>query len=98
MYGFNVLFEKNKKLGSWENHLGIREVLLKANEELRNHLSKDPGAISGLLFEIGAGRPFIGANAGKVLEKEAKRLEGVARKRHEEVLLESREDCEQTMI
>ncbi len=98
LYGFNALFEKNKKLGSWENYLEIREVLLKANEELRNHLSKDLGAISGLLFEIGTGRLLIGANAGKVLEKEAKRLEGIARKRHEEVLLESKEDCEHTMI
>src|SRR6266542_309064 len=51
--GFNALFAAKRKLGSWESYLEMREVIVRANEELRDHLSKDLGAFVGLLFEIG---------------------------------------------
>ncbi len=31
----------------------MREMIVRTNEQMRNHLSKDLGAFAGLLFEIG---------------------------------------------
>jgi type II restriction enzyme len=53
--GFNALFGDNKKLGSWESYLEMRAVILHANAEVRDQLSKGLGAFAGLLFEIGTG-------------------------------------------
>ena len=47
----------------------MRDVILAVNEEFKAMLSKDLGAISGLLFEIGAGKLVIEQNAELVLEK-----------------------------
>ncbi|GAX91668.1 hypothetical protein [Effusibacillus lacus] len=69
--GFNSLFNKKIKLGSWTAYLEMREGILEANEEFRSLLSKDLGAIAGLLFEIGTGRIVIAENAEKVIEAEA---------------------------
>ena len=81
--GFNLLFGTKNKLGSWESYLDMRDHLIAANEQFRSALSKDLGAISGLLFEIGAGKLVLEENAELVLEEERKKkLETVRRRRH----------------
>ena len=65
--GFNALFADKKKLGSWDSYLAMREVIVRANNDVRNQLSKDLGAFAGLLYEIGVGRLVISGNADVVL-------------------------------
>lgn len=54
--GYNRLFEQGIKLGDWEDYLKMREGIIAVNNEHRGLLSKDLGAVSGLLFDIGIGR------------------------------------------
>lgn len=89
--GFNLLFGTKNKLGSWSSYLDMRGMVMHANEQFRNVLSKDLGAISGLLFEIGAGKIVLEENAEVVLEAERKKLERLRIRRHREV----QEDIEQ---
>ena len=96
--GFNALFGDKKKLGSWESYLGMREVIVTANSEVRNYLSKDLGAFAGLLFEIGLGRLVVAGNADDVLKGEQNKAEKAARTRHQEVLSEQKEESEHTQI
>ncbi len=96
--GFNGLFGDKKKLGSWDSYLGMREVILRANEEVRNYLSKDLGAFAGLLFEIGTGRLVIAGNAASVLEVEKGKAEKAAKARHQDVMMEQKEESEHTRI
>jgi type II restriction enzyme len=96
--GFNALFSDRKKLGSWESYLAMREAIVRANDEVRGHLSKDLGAFAGLLFEIGAGRLVIPGNAEAVLQAESARAAKSARVRHEAVLAEGREESEHTQV
>jgi len=70
--GFNQLFQKKIKLGSWEAYLTMRENILDANEQYRSQLSKDLGAIAGLLFEIGSNRIIFEENAEAFLTKNEK--------------------------
>jgi type II restriction enzyme len=88
--GFNYLFRDNKKLGSWQEYLKMREVILKTNADHKDHLSNDLGAIAGLLFEIGSRNIII---EGQVLDDEdkAKLLKQYDR-RHKEVLNEKQEE------
>lgn len=51
--GFNFLFKDKKKLGSWSEYLKMREVILSANNNYKQDLSNDLGAVAGMLFEIG---------------------------------------------
>jgi type II restriction enzyme len=44
------------KLGSWEEFLAMREGILRTNDDHRDVLSNDLGAIGGFLFDIGTGR------------------------------------------
>lgn len=60
--GFNAIFSDKKKLGSWTDYLHMREVIIKTNEELNPLLSKDLGAISGLLFDVGIGKISLSEN------------------------------------
>ena len=83
--GFNFLFAAECKLGSWESYLDMRDAVLRTNDQFRAVLSKDLGAISGLLFEIGAGKLVLEENADLVLEVERKKLESLRRRRHEQV-------------
>lgn len=94
--GFNALFGARLKLGSWDSYFVMREAMLRANEEHRALLSKDLGALAGLLFEIGANRLVLAANAGSVLEELREKAARAARKRHEEALLDQREASEHT--
>jgi type II restriction enzyme len=96
--GFNALFHDKKKLGSWESYLGMREVIVRTNNEFRDQLSKDLGAFAGLLFEIGMGRLVVDGNADAVLEAEKTKAEKVAKARHADVLEEEKAESEHTQI
>lgn len=96
--GYNALFRDKKKLGSWESYLAMREVILRANAEVRNHLSKDLGAFAGLLFEIGAGRIVISGNAEAMLADEQAKAEKAAKTRHTQVLAERKGESEHTQM
>ncbi len=89
--GFNLLFGTKMKLGSWDSYLRMREAIIDTNNRYRSLFSRDLGAISGLLYEVGAGKLVVQGNAEAVLYSEAKKRETLVRRRHEEV----REDMAQ---
>jgi type II restriction enzyme len=90
--GFNTVFEDKKKLGSWPAYLQMRETILRANEELQPSLSKDLGAISGLLFDVGVGKIATAGNFETALELDRQKLEKALKKRHEDVQREMAEE------
>ncbi|WP_310551149.1 hypothetical protein [Paenibacillus glufosinatiresistens] len=92
--GFNSLLDRKIKLGSWPAYLEMRETLLDINTAYRSSLSKDLGAISGLLFEIGTGRLIVSGNAEAFLQEEEKKREKGRYKRHLEVLNDTNEESE----
>lgn len=96
--GFNALFNDKKKLGSWDSYLAMREVIVRANDEVRNYLSKDLGAFAGLLFELGIRRLVIPGNAEAVLQEEKAKAEKAAKARHQDVINEQKEESEHTQI
>ncbi len=96
--GFNALFSDKKKLGSWDSYLTMRETIVRTNGEVRQHLSKDLGAVAGLLFEIGSGRLMIDNNVEAVLKVEQAKAEKAAQARHKAVLAEQGEESEHTQI
>ncbi|MDZ4714144.1 MAG: hypothetical protein SH819_01635 [Cytophagales bacterium] len=88
--GFNFLYRDKKKLGSWQEYLKMREVIVKENADNKSHLSNDLGAIAGLLFEIGSKNIII---EGQVISDEDKaKLLKQYNKRHKEVLSEKHEE------
>ena len=89
--GFNYLFKDKKKLGSWQEYLKLREVILEANAQHRGELSLDLGAIAGLLFEIGAQKLALGDDEYLTAEERTK-LEKLTEKRHKEVAAEKQEE------
>lgn len=54
--GYNALTGSKVKLGSWDQFLAMRSGVLDLNDDHRDLLSNDLGAIGGLLFDIGSGR------------------------------------------
>jgi type II restriction enzyme len=88
--GFNLLFSEKKKLGSWGDYLGLREVMLAANKKHQSLLSNDLGALGGLLFEIGTGN-LVAGEAQPMDDGERKRIDRQLQKRHAEVLSEQQE-------
>lgn len=54
--GYNALTGAKVKLGSWDHFLAMRSGVLDLNDEYRDLLSNDLGAIGGLLFDVGSGR------------------------------------------
>lgn len=96
--GFNAIFNDKKKLGSWQQYLEMREVIIKSNEELQPALSKDLGAISGFLFDVGVGKIALDQNWETALKFEKDKLEKNLRKRHAEVLNELKEENEHLRI
>ena len=96
--GFNALFSDKKKLGSWRSYLDMREVIVRTNHELRDVLSKDLGALAGLLFEIGSGRFLINGNVDAVMQEEKAKAEKAARLRHADVMAEAKEESEHTQM
>ena len=96
--GFNILFKDQKKLGSWDDYLEMRNMILQTNEQFKNLLSNDLGAISGLLFDIGMGRIVVDENIQIVIEKEEQKREKLLQKRHQEVQIEVEEEHTHTKI
>lgn len=66
--GFNAVFSEKKKLGSWPDYLEMRETILEANQKLQSSLSKDLGAFSGLLFDVGMGKMVLERKLGNGIE------------------------------
>jgi type II restriction enzyme len=83
--GFNLLFHKKMKLGSWKAYLEMRELLLQENDLHRGNLSKDLGAIAGLLFEIGSNRMIIKDNALQYLKNETDKITKAKNRRIKEI-------------
>jgi len=96
--GFNLFFSERKKLGDWESYLQMRDTILQLNDRCKNLLSKDLGAISGMLFDIGVGKVVVDENAQMIVEKERKQREKLLQKRHREVLAEIEEENTHTKI
>jgi type II restriction enzyme len=92
--GFNAIFSDKKKLGSWPDYLEMRETILEANHELQSTLSKDLGAISGLLFDVGIGKIALDTNWETALKFDKEKLQKALRKRHQEVEHEISEENE----
>ena len=96
--GFNALFNAKQKLGSWESYLAMREMLVQINYSHRSLLSKDLGAIAGLLFEVGNGRYIIANNADDALNDIREKAEQLARRRHQQVVSEENAETEHTQV
>ena len=89
--GFNLLFNDNKKLGSWSEYLKLRETLKETNEKYKSLLSNDFGAIAGLLFEIGSKNIIVG-DGEFITEEDAEKFEKQIQKRRKEVENEQQEE------
>lgn len=96
--GFNAIFADKKKLGSWQHYLEMREAIINLNQEMHPLLSKDLGAISGLLFDVGTGKIAIDENWEVALKFENDKLEKALRKRHLEVENQIKEESEHLRI
>lgn len=92
--GFNAVFSDKKKLGSWQAYLEMRETILRVNQELQPVLSRDLGAISGLLFDVGVGKICLDKNWEAALNFNNEKLQKSLQKRHKEVLTEINEENE----
>lgn len=90
--GYNALTDSKLKLGSWEDYFRMREGILALNAEA--DLSKDLGALAGLLFDIGIGKLAVEGNVAQALSFESQKLQKTVAKRHQDVLLDSREASE----
>ncbi len=54
--GYNKLLQARTKLGKWDQYLAMRRGILEFNEQYRDLLSNDLGAVAGLLFDVGTDR------------------------------------------
>jgi type II restriction enzyme len=89
--GYNRLFNERRKLGSWTEYLAIREKMLTVNNKYCASSSTDLGALSGLLFEIGAGNLLVPGLADQPVE-EREKIQKQIEKRHQKVVDEQREE------
>ena len=99
--GFNALTGAKVKLGRWGEYLAMRERILRLNEEHRDLLSNDLGAIAGLLFDIGSGRyapPPAGAGGETEWRAELDRLRDAAAKTAKTLASERDEDRTHTEV
>lgn len=96
--GFNALFGTKLKLGCWESYLTMREAIVEVNSRHRALLSKDLGALSGLLFEVGSGRLTISANADATLTALQEKAAKSNKRRHEQVVAEQADASEHTRM
>lgn len=94
--GFNALFGAKLKLGSWESYFVMREAMVRANEQHRSLLSKDFGALAGLLFEIGSNRMVLEGNAESALQEVQEKARKAALKRHTQALEDQQGASEHT--
>lgn len=93
--GFNMIFKQKIKLGSWEDYLTMREIMMEYNSNHNLVLSKDLGALAGLLYEIGSGRQVIQENHTLLLQ-DIDKVNKKLKKRHEEIQKELAEENEHT--
>lgn len=101
--GYNLLTGANVKLGRWSEYLGMRSGVLKLNQEHRDLLSNDLGAIGGLLFDLGTGRyaPPPRANDASALaawEAELQKVREESAAAHKATLRASESDFKHTEI
>lgn len=96
--GFNALFGTFLKLGCWHTYLSMREAIVSTNLQHRALLSKDLGAIAGLLFEIGAGRITVAGNADATLAALQLQAEKANKRRHEQVVADQTDVSEHTRM
>lgn len=89
--GFNYLFKDNIKLGSWQEYLKMREVIIQTNNSYKTDLSNDLGAFTGILFDIGVKKIIIG-DEQFLSEKERDKIEKQLEKRHKEVVDEKEQE------
>ncbi|MHB1201234.1 MAG: hypothetical protein ACYCZ6_17120 [Polaromonas sp.] len=89
--GFNHLFKYKVKLGSWQEYLRMREVIIQKNNQHKNCLSKDLGAFTGLLFDVGVKKILVG-DEGVLSENEQVKIENLLKNRHKEVVSEKEEE------
>ena len=89
--GFNTIFKDKKKLGSWNEYLKIRQVLIETNSNNKVELSNDLGAIAGLLFEVGSQKIVLSNDEYLSLDERSK-IEKLMDKRHNEVKLEKEDE------
>ena len=54
--GYNALTGARVKLGRWSDYLAMRQGIIALNDQYRDLLSNDLGAIAGALFDVGKGR------------------------------------------
>lgn len=94
--GFNALYGARLKLGSWESYFAMRETMHQTNEQHRHLLSKDFGALAGLLFEIGSNRLIVEGNAEQALQDVQEKAARAAKRRHEQAVEDLREASEHT--
>jgi type II restriction enzyme len=93
--GFNALFGEKIKLGSWSEYLRMRERLRDLNQEHRQHLSLDYGALSGLLFDVGV-KKMIAGDQQFATDEDRDKYQQQAQKRHKEVQFEAQEENQHT--
>ena len=89
--GFNYLFNDKKKLGSWDEYLKIREVIITTNKQYQNEFSLDLGAFAGLLYEIGVQRLLVG-NDQYLSETDREKIDEQFNKRKRKILEEKKEE------
>lgn len=89
--GFNALTGARLKLGSWQDYLAMREGVLDLNTRFQDRFSRDLGAVSGFLFDIGIGKLATTGNVETALVFEEKKLQKTVEKRHQEVMADAQE-------
>ena len=93
--GFNALFGEKIKLGSWSEYLRMRARLSDLNQEHRQHLSLDYGALAGLLFDVGV-KKMIAGDQPFATDEDRDKYQQQAQKRHKEVQSEAQEENQHT--
>lgn len=91
LVGFNALTGGRLKLGSWRDYLAMREGILSLNSQFQGNFSRDLGAVSGFLFDIGIGKIAMDGNADTALAFEEKKLQKTLERRHQEVVADVQE-------
>lgn len=89
--GFNYLFKDKVKLGSWTEYLRMRETIIQKNNQYKTTLSRDLGAFSGLLFDIGVKKILVG-DEGVLSVQEQEKIGSILKNRHKDIMSEKKEE------
>jgi len=87
--GFNHLFKDKVKLGSWTEYLRMRETIIQKNNKYKMDLSRDLGAFSGLLFDIGVKKIL---DEQMLSSQEQEKIKSILERRHKEIMSEKEEE------